>query len=350
MSARLHVLLGAGGVGKTTLAAGYAFALARAGGRVGLLGIDPSHRLQAPLGLPLNDLEVLVPDSGQLRAAILRPEQSMRRWAADACPDPLVRARLLANVFFVALADRLATATDLLAAARVAEWAERDPDMTDLVVDTAPGLNAIEFLGRPRSLAAFLEGPLVRWLRRLAPNQTHGAFSQLLRGGARRVVGGLDKIGGTHLLSELADFLALVEGLVGRMLDRVTVAQGWFNDPRTELLLVAAVRDDAAQTAQELARALASLHLAPRATVVNRALPTALGPELDRLEDASLPPEAVPFVRYARAYTRTQARVIAAVGPLAPTVVVVPASRGLDEEGRREALTALGEHLRFALR
>jgi len=41
------------------------------------------------------------------------------------------------------LADRLAAATDLLAAVRVAEWAERDPQMTDLVVDTAPGVNAI---------------------------------------------------------------------------------------------------------------------------------------------------------------------------------------------------------------
>jgi len=347
--ARLHVMLGAGGVGKTTLAAGYALALARAGGRVGLLGIDPSRRLQGALGLELPELEVRVPGVGELRAALLRPEDSMRRWAAEACTDPDARARLLANVFFLALADRLAAATDLLAAVRVAEWAERDPEMTDLVVDTAPGLNAIEFLRRPRSLAAFLEGRLVRWLRWTARSEKRGSFGQVLRGGARRVVGGLDKIGGTRMLLELAEFLSLVESLVARMLDRVAKAQAWIADPTTSILLVTAVRDDAAETAAELAAALAALKLAPRAAVVNRALPVELGPELARLEDASLAAEAVPLVRYARAYAEIQSRVIASVAPLAPTVAVVPASRGLGEEARLDALTALGDHLRAAL-
>lgn len=343
------MLLGAGGVGKTTLAAGYALALARTGRRVGLLGIDPSRRLQSALGLELPDLEVLVPGAGELHAALLRPEDSMRRWAADACPDPELRARLLANAFFLALADRLAAATDLLAAARVAEWAERDPKLTDLVVDTAPGLNAIEFLRRPQILAAFLEGRVVRWLRWLARSENRGSFAKVLRGGARKVVGGLDRLGGTKMLFELADFLSLVEELLARLLDRVSRAQAWISDPSTEILLVATVRDDAARTAAELASALAELKLVPRATVVNRALPQELGPELDRLDDASLAPEALPFVRYARAYSQMQGRVISSVAPLARTVAVVPALRGLDEGARLEALSALGEKLRQAL-
>lgn len=55
---RLHVFVGGGGVGKTTLSAGYALALAQSGKRVGLLGIDPAKRLQSALGLSLPDLEV----------------------------------------------------------------------------------------------------------------------------------------------------------------------------------------------------------------------------------------------------------------------------------------------------
>jgi anion-transporting ArsA/GET3 family ATPase len=339
---RLHVLLGAGGVGKTTLAAGYALALARSGRRVGLLGIDPSRRLQGALGLELPELEVLVPGVGELHAALLRPEDSMRRWAADACPDPDLRTRLLANKFFLALADRLAAATDLLAAARIAEWAERDPALTDLVVDTAPGLNAIEFLRKPQSLAAFLEGGLVRWLRWLARS---GTKNGLFKGAARRVIGGLDRLGGTPMLLELAEFLSLVEELLARMLDRVTKAQAWISSPSTELLLIAAVRDDAAHTAGELAKALGELNLSARATVVNRALPQELGPELERLDDASLAPDALPFVRYARGYSRMQQRVISEVTPLARTVAVIPAWRGLDEDTRLDALSALGERL-----
>jgi anion-transporting ArsA/GET3 family ATPase len=351
MTTRLHVVLGAGGVGKTTLAAGYALALARAGGRVGLLGIDPARRLQGAIGLALSDREVLVPSAGELHAALLRPEESLRRWAAETCPDPEALARLTANAFFVALADRLAASTDLLAAIRLAEWAERDPHLMDLVVDTAPGLNAVEFLRRPQSLTALLEGRLVQWLRLFARSQQRGPRGGALRGAARRALGGLTRIAGTRMLVELADLLASVEGMLEGMLERLTRVQRWLRDGPTELLLVTAVRDDAAIFAMELARALAALSLAPRAVVVNRALPDALDAELGAVaaELGAFPPEAAGVARYACAYGAMQRRVIAAVAPLSPRVVVLPSVRGLDEATRLDALAALGDGLREAL-
>lgn len=347
MSPRLHVLLGAGGVGKTTLAAGYALALGRAGGRVGLLGIDPARRLQGALGLTLQDLEAPVPGAGgHLHAALLRPDESLRRWAAEACPEEEARARLLANPFFLALADRLAASADLLAAIRVAEWAERDPRLTNLVVDTAPGLNALEFLRRPRMLAAFLEGRLVKWLRVLARAPRSGALGGVVRGGARRALSGLVRIGGSGMLLELADFLSLVEGMLERMLERLAHVQRWLADPSTEILLVTAVRDDAALTARLLAEALAEVGLSPTATVVNRALPATLAAELASVE---VPAEAAGLVRIALAHDAMQRRLIEAVGPLAPRVAVVRSVMGLDEGGRLDALAALGERLREAM-
>jgi anion-transporting ArsA/GET3 family ATPase len=347
----LHLLLGAGGVGKTTLAAGYALALARAGGRVGLLGIDPARRLQGALGLALPDREVLVPTAGELHAALLCPEESLRRWAAEACPDREALGHLTTNAFFVALADRLAASTDVLAAIRLAEWIEHDPGLTDLVVDTAPGLNAVEFLRRPQSLTAFLEGRLVRWLRLLSRSQRGGVFGGALRGGARRALGGLARIAGTGLLLELADLLASVEGMLEGMLRRLERAQRWLREGPTELLLVTAVRDDAAAFARTLAEALAGLSLAPRAVVVNRVLPDALSTELGALstELGALVPEAAYVTRYVSAYTAMQRRVIAAVAPLSPQVVVLPSARGLGEAGRLDALAALGEALRAEL-
>jgi len=346
---KLHVLLGGGGVGKTTLAAGYAIALARAGGRVGLLGIDPARRLQSALGLSLSDREVAVPTVGNLHAALLCPEESLRRWATEACPEPEALARLQKNAFFVALADRLAASTDVLAAIRIAEWAERDPSLTDLVVDTAPGLNAIEFLRRPQTLTVFLEGRLVRWLRLLA-RPRGSLLGGLWRGGARRVLGGLTRIAGTHLLLELADLLASVEGMLNGMVERLQRAQRWLHDGPREILLVTAVHDDAALVAQQLALALGALSLAPRATVVNRTIADTLAAELGALGGSNLPPGAAGLARYASAYVTMQRHVIAAAAALAPQVVVLPSTRGLDVTGRLDALAELGERLRAALR
>jgi len=349
MMPQLHVLLGAGGVGKTTLAAAYALALARSGGRVGLLGIDPARRLQGALGLTLPDLEIAVPGAGELRAALLRPADSLRRWAVEACPDPEQRARLTANPFFVALADRLASSTDTIAAIRLAEWTERDPALTHLVVDTAPGLNAIEFLARAEKLAAFLEGRLVGGLRWLAEKPRRGPVSWMIRGGARRVLGRLARIVGTRMLLELAEFVSLTQGVLTTMLERLERTRRWLREDSTEILTVTTVREDAVHGVRQLAEALGHLGLAPTATVVNRALPSTLATELGALDLSLLAREPAAVVRYARAYAAMQSRVVQAVTPFAPILAFVPAARDLEEDGHLGALAALGDLLRVAL-
>ncbi|MEW5740620.1 MAG: ArsA-related P-loop ATPase [Myxococcota bacterium] len=340
---RLHVLLGAGGVGKTTLAAGYALALAGSGRRVGLLGIDPARRLQGALGLTLPDLEVPVPTVAGLSAALLRAEDCLRRWAGEACPDDTTRDRLLNNSFFRALADRFAGATDFLAAVRVAEWLERDPQLTDLVVDTAPGFNAIEFLRRPEHVSAFLEGSLVTWLRWMT--KEGGAFGGLLRAGARRVLGAISRIGGTRLLLDMAEFVTLVEGVFTRMATRLDAAQRLLRSPDTSLLVVTAVRHDASQTVQQLVDALAALRLAPSAVIINRAVAPTLAEELSRLPRTDWPPAAVPTLTYAQGVASLQARLAREVAAPGRRVLVVPAAQGLDETARLSSLEALGRHL-----
>jgi anion-transporting ArsA/GET3 family ATPase len=349
MTARLHVLLGAGGVGKTTLAAGYALALAKEPSRrVGLLGIDPSRRLKDALGVPLRDEDAVVPGEGSLRAAVLLPEETVRRWATEACPDPRQREQLMQNMFFVALADRLATATDVFAAARLAEWVERDPHLTDLVVDTAPGLNAVEFLTRPERLTAFLGGRLVGWLRWLARRDATGASVDRL-GGGRRVVWGLSRVGGARMLLELADFFSLVEGMFARLLSRVEIAERWLRDPTTELIVVTSVRDDAARTARALGAALGDAGLRLRAVVVNRALPGATGDRAALEAIAASEPASAPVIRYALAYEVLESQVVQSIRALGATTVIVPDVRGLDGDERLAALARLGGVLRAAL-
>jgi anion-transporting ArsA/GET3 family ATPase len=348
LSARLHVLLGAGGVGKTTLAAAYALSLARER-RVGLLGIDPARRLQDALGFALADLGAAVPGVPLLQGALLRPEETLRRWAAEACPDLATRSRLLSNPFFVALADRLAASTDVIAAVRMAEWAESDSSLSDLVVDTAPGLNAIEFLSKPEKLTAFLQGRLVAWLRWLAREGDSGHGGGILRSSARRVLDGLARIGGTRMLLQLAEFLALVETVITRMMVRLEAAQQWLRQPDTELLVVTTIRSDAVQGVTQMVRAVRALSLEPRAVVVNRALPSSLGAELQALKTADLMAEVAGVLRYARAAAAMQSRIITELSSEGPAVVQVRAVGGLDTDRRLESLAILGDQLRAAL-
>lgn len=336
---RLHVLLGAGGVGKTTLAAGYALALAQRGGRVGLLGIDPSRRLQDALDVELSDLDVPVPGTEGLRAAIVHPHQAIRRWVFQACTDRDAITRLEANPLFSALGDHLATAIDILAAARIAEWAETDAALTDLVVDTAPGIAAVEFLRSPRQIQALVTGWMLRWLRAVA--RTGDDHFRGLRLGARRVLGGLASIVGTRMVVDLADFVAQVRAPLEHMLARVEYTERWLRSESTELLVVTSPRDTAAAGAAQVAEALRGEHLTIRAVIVNRTLAVELAAELGAVEP---PAGAEPLVGYARAYASAQADVLGAASAWAPAVLTLP-SRPALVEARRSALVELGTSL-----
>ena len=336
MSPRLHILLGQGGVGKTTLACGYALALGEAGRRVGLLGVDPAGRLRTALGLEtIGELPLPLREAASVSAALLRPGESLRRWAAEECKDDAARERLLRNPFFLALADRLAGATDALAAIRVAEWAEQDPALDDLVVDTAPGLHGLEFLAKPDKLLALLQGRLLRWVSSALvagrrPSEAVG----------RRVLRGLSGIAGLGVLVELAEFSILVEGVAAAMIARLERARDWLRRSDTEILLVCVPRPDAAAGVRQLADELRRLRLEPGPIVLNRALPA---------EFATLRP-AAPCASDARAfatYVRGSARLQAELARELDSTRLVDMQPGLDGRGaaRVAALRELGRRL-----
>ena len=340
MSARLHVLLGQGGVGKTTLASGYALALARRGRRVGLLGVDPAGRLRDALGMAeIAELPVDVPGAPGLRAALLRPGDSLRRWAAEELGQEEGSATLLRNPFFLALADRLAAATDAFAAVRVAEWAEADPALDDLVVDTAPGLHGLEFLGKPEQLLSVLHGRLLRWLSAAA---TTGTAERE----ARRVLRGLSRIAGGRVLLELAEFSVLMERIGAAMIGRLERAHSWLREESTELLLVCVARPGASAGALLLAEELHGLGFARGPVVLNRALP----PSLVALPLEGESAESRAFRRFVRASARLQAETARELGT-SFRVVEAPVAPGLDAAGPAHlaALEVLGANLMLAL-
>lgn len=318
MTPRLHVLLGQGGVGKTTLAAALGLALARRGRRAGLLGIDPAGRLRDALGMgALPEWPIDVPGAPGLRAALLRPAASLRRWAGP-------HRELLQNPFFLALADRLAAATDAFAAVRVAEWAEGDPALDDLIIDTAPGLHGLEFLGKPDRLLSLLHGRLLRWLSAARPEKE-----------ARRVLRGLSRIAGARVFLDLAEFSVLVEEVAASMVRRLETARSWLREPSTSLLLVCVARPGAAQAVASLRAELQTLALAPGTVLLNRALPPAL-----EVEGAS--EEARALRRFVGASLRLQE---AAAGDLGAFVRVPIAS----DLASLQKLADLGEGLLDAL-
>lgn len=355
---RLHLFLGAGGVGKTTLSAGFALALAQQGRHVGLMSIDPAKRLQGALGLtelPEIGTRIEIPGPyrhGSLSASVLHVGDSLKRWVAEAGLSKNAQERLFENQLFKALAERLATATDTFAAVRMAEWPERDDKLTDLVVDTAPGIHAIDFLSKPEKLSAFLDGKLIEWLKWFAQeNNTQVGFLQrMVKGGARRVLEGLSELGGQRFMLHFAEFLILLDEVFARMMTRLDFAGQWLRSSEAHCYIVTSVRYDAVQVAWELSRTLKSLKMKPGQIVINRAFPDSLKEDpsfLDTLSQMRQREDDSFFANYLDNFMIVQKRVQEQLSRVTNSLITLPVAEHLDAHSalRLEDLTSLGQRI-----
>jgi anion-transporting ArsA/GET3 family ATPase len=99
----VRLFVGAGGVGKTTVAAAVALGLADAGHRTLVMTFDPSRRLQDTLGIGPDAAGVEVPvagSGGRLHASLLDAGTTFDSLVERYAPDADARDRILGNRYY----------------------------------------------------------------------------------------------------------------------------------------------------------------------------------------------------------------------------------------------------------
>ncbi|APJ04262.1 ArsA family ATPase [Silvanigrella aquatica] len=355
---KLHIFLGAGGVGKTTLSASFALSLANSGKKVGLLSIDPAKRLQSALGVgALSEVGTLIPlqnKDGELRAAILHIGESLARWVEEKGIKNEEQTKLFQNPYYVALSSKMATAIDTLAAIRVAEWVEQYPDVEELVIDTAPGIHAIDFIAKPEKVSSFLDSKIIDWLKWFVgsaqekPNIVAWAF----KSGARKILEGLALVGGRNFIINFGEFLTMLDKVFITALERLKYTQKWLKHNSTNIILVSSIREDAVAVTKEIGRILNQMKMNPSLAIINRAFPLNLKDEelLNKFLDQEYSENSNEkmFANYLASYFSTQHKVRQKLSEFSVDVIEIPlsASLDLDNELRLSDLSNLGDIIR----
>src|SRR5512142_3511273 len=100
----LVIVVGAGGVGKTTLTAALGMRAARMGARTLVMTFDPSLRLKDALGVGEaaldREVSVAYEAPGQLDVSLLDARRTFDRLIAKRAPDAQAARRILENRFY----------------------------------------------------------------------------------------------------------------------------------------------------------------------------------------------------------------------------------------------------------
>ena len=283
--ARVCIVGGSGGVGKTTTSAALAAGMAARGLKVAVVTIDPAQRLATALGLDElgNEPQRIEPErfaaaglplgDGELWAMTLDPKRTFDDLIARLSPDAETRERIFANRVYRELSDAIAGSQEFTAVAKLHELAQ-DGSWDLLVLDTPPSRNALDFLDAPDRLRTFFEGRALQTLLRGG-----GAGLRLIGRGTGLVFGLLRRVTGAELLSDLSDFFRLLGGLLGGFRERAEQVEALLRAAGTTFLLVSSPEREPVDEALFFARRLRAADMALCGAIVNRMHVDELGGE-----------------------------------------------------------------------
>ena len=243
---RVVACVGAGGVGKTTLAAAIALGAARRGERALVLTVDPARRLADALGvgelgndprpLPPDTLQALgLPEGVRCDALMLDVKQTFDGLVERFAPDAAARARILDNPIYRHVSDALAGSAEYTAMEKLYEMHARG-DYDVLVLDTPPSAHALDLLEAPARLLGLLDSAFLQHL--LHPAMQAGRFGmRLFQRGLHTVFQTLERITGLGFLEDLSEFALAFESMSEGFRDRAHAVQDLLLGPDTAFVL-----------------------------------------------------------------------------------------------------------------
>jgi anion-transporting ArsA/GET3 family ATPase len=325
MTCRIRIILGTGGVGKTSLAGALALRYARQGYRTLVITIDPAQRLKTILDLketPFGNTpasfrdnsgafaqttssfddnpdtfgntlsqddnqKIILPEtiSGSLYACLLHSKKIFDDFVSKGLKDPLKIEKLFQNRLYQQLSTELNGSQEFTALEKLC--LEVESGRWDyIVLDTPPSGHALDFLKAPQKLHRLLDDKIARWFRN---PETGGSFLQsLFYLSTKKLMKALELLTGEEFLKELSEFFDQIHFWQEKLTSRLAQVQKQLLSPHTEFLLVTNYDEAKIQESLHLLKTLRLEGFTLKQIIINKAYPFWFKKYQDNLSQAPI--------------------------------------------------------------
>jgi anion-transporting ArsA/GET3 family ATPase len=280
---RVILVVGVGGVGKTTTTAALGLAAARRGKRVLCLTIDPARRLAQSLGIEEMKTEAQtidpalfasagVPVRGSMTVMMLDTKGTFDGLITQLAPTPQKREQILNNVLYKYISTSLAGTQEYMAMEKLYA-VKGDPSYDIVLLDTPPTPNALEFLDAPERLVGAIDSAATRWMVQAV--ESSGKFSlNVLAKSAAAIVRAIGKVSGSGFLEQMAAFISEINAVFGGWKKRADEVSAALRGPEVAYVLVTTPDPLAVREVMFFADRLREQQMRRDAFVVNRVHPS----------------------------------------------------------------------------
>ncbi len=289
------VVLGPGGVGKTTCSAALGVSASRLGLRAIVITVDPAKRLADALGISTleNEPTLIDDDEGELWAMMLDQQQTFDDLVRNTANTEAQAQTILGNNFYRNISGVLSGTQEYMAAEKLHQL-QADDRFDLIIVDTPPSRQALDLLDAPQRLVRFLEHPIYRMLTM----PTRGALKAFGLAG-RTFLWSVSRVIGKELLRDAIAFFQAFDGMDEGFRRRAETVAISLKAPTTAYAIVTTPRDVAVEESLHLVQSLGA-DRAPKLVIANQTHPAPPAIELPQTSTDTALAELFQLYRDAR--------------------------------------------------
>jgi anion-transporting ArsA/GET3 family ATPase len=275
----LCLVLGAGGVGKTTTSASLALQMAKDGKRVALITVDPAKRLAQVLGLETLScipVEVYRDDSGgTCHALSLDPESFLKDFLNRYTQNSEAVTKIINNRMFQIVRTQLGGIEEYLGIEKIVSLA-RSGNYDVCVLDTPPSRHAIDFLEAPAHVLRFFDERILKFFIQEEVEKSQRGVSGFLKKvlSLNRAVDLFKSFLGPGFLNELSDLLLAVKPIYEIFVDTSETIHEWVRSQHVKFICVSVLEKTPMQEVRNLCHELSEHNLPePSLFILNKNTP-----------------------------------------------------------------------------